>query len=864
MGGRYGDTDDGSASTADRRPPIELRRDAHQIVQDTFEEVEQDRERRNLATDLENASDAIAFVLDDEAASSATVESAADEGSSDAVDSSTVGGAIGGSVGSGTGGLSGSQSSSEAGERATTRESSSSQSFKAAVDERAGEAEEGDSPRAWHEAFNSRAGMSGMFGKLPSSDTDADTDTDTSGSTTETDALGDSYNQLFDRMGEMSAAASEAAQAQSDALRQSQQEREAARPYDNDDIQHDKSGLSGPDRARRNAEEQRVRRGTDVAGPHSVPWNEQEVDQPENKTLSQQESIEADAAELNRISEEAHNGIDHGERAEAVRTTSPTQTAPTDDVLNPESTTQDIDEPAYSPDATDIASDSETIPENWEATLTDNHGAEVAEQVDELATQITDAFPESVTESDVTPDQFTTGPEKSTVATRIADLVDNSGCGPEEAAFTVADELNGDSRTRHAFDSSQVDSYEMLSDSRQAQATTAAENLQDTYPTFDQQDLEEVEHQVAREMADGTDALSAAANAVTQAAENDTFIWPIEQLDVNRQHRVTVEGNVTTLYDPNDEGQHQVGIIESPDADFRTVENHMKFTWHKNSGKTGKVTDLSGDASATGGHHTPTVDDSVISDSRTMIREGDRVRFIRGTVDEWEEAAKSGEDGQKQLAVRGVTKIQIIEAGDGPVIYEEMDRPIRTSTSQDRDAALSSQDRPEADDFDDVESYWDEVEPDAEERRPAAADSVTAARDVVSTDDAPDGLGAREGVERVERDGDSYYEITTEEQGTTPSNPWRADDRREREQAAQEQQRYDDSSEEYRRSQLRQWDVPDDAIDDIIEEEREERIEEEVAQSMSHQRSKSETFYGYDSEQVHLDLPTGSERREPR
>lgn len=850
MGGRYGASDDGSSATADRRPAIELRRDAHQTVIDTFQQVEQDRERRELDARLDDASDGIEFIFGDAHTEVAT-EDATDSTTDDTPEQSGDTTADSISSGLGSGG-----SPAGPGDAATT---DTAPSDDGSPTSRVDDIEDGEEPQAWHKAFSSREGIGGMLEDMPTSEAGDSADSQ--------EALDNSYTQLFDRMDEMSAAATDAAEAQGEALRSSHQQREAAKSYDNDDIQRDKTGVPGRERGQRNAEEQRIQRGTDVAGPHSVPWNEQQTGEqksgdPQNKTLSQQESIEGDAAELNRISAEAHNGIDHGERAEAVRTTSPTQTAPTDDVLNPFSTTQDIDEPAYSPEGADIASAAESIPEDWETTLTDNHSSEIAEQVDDLAEQITGAFPESASDSNVTLDQFTTGPDKATVATRIADLVENSGYDPEEAAFEVADELNGDSRTRHAFDSSQFDAYEMLSDSRQEQATAAAENLQDTYPSFDQQPLEAVERQVAREMADSTDTLTAAESAVQNAAANDTFQWPIERLDVNAQHRVTVEGEVTTLYDPNSASQHQVGIIESPDADHRTVDNHMKFTWHKSSGTTGKVSDLSGEASAAGNRHTPTVDDSAIDDSREMIREGDRIRIVRGTVDEWEEAAQSGEDGQKQIAVRGVTSIQIIEPGDGAVIYEEMDQPVAESTPQDLDAATASRDNDvDPDDYETIDEYLAASEPDPEEQRPAAADATTAARDVVDASDPPadrEGLSVSEAVDRDV----SSYEATTDQQGGVPSNPWKANAERERTKDARRNQRYEEFDEASRRSRMQRWDMPDEAIDEAIDEAYQQRVDEEVEQSMSYHRSQSETEFGYDSQQVHLDLPTESERRE--
>jgi hypothetical protein len=389
-----------------------------------------------------------------------------------------------------------------------------------------------------------------------------------------------------------------------------------------------------------------------------------------------------------------------------------------------------------------------------------------------------------------------------------------------------------------------------LNETQQQRAQNAAQDLQETYPDFADRDADRIEQTVARKMATGADVISARNSAVLDAAENDTFTWPIEELDVESQHRVTVEGNIKELYDPNDAGQHQAGILKDTDAPT-TPENHMKVTWFKNSGIEGKISNLADEEVA----KEASPDEVDVSGSRDYLREGDRIRFVRGTVDRWKD--------QKQLAVRGVTEIQILEEGDGPVMYEGMGKPPETtSTSQDLDTLSRNREKVDPDDFDDIDSFMNALSPDPEERRPDAADTVTAARDVISANDAPADLDARDGVERVENDGDSQFEITTESRGDVSSNPWCAQEQRERRREGRRQRQYDEQSEEYRRRSLERWDVPDDAVERIVEQERQEQTEREIAQSMSYQRSQSETQFGYDSTQIHLDLPTDSERRE--
>src|SRR5699024_2946605 len=119
-------------------------------------------------------------------------------------------------------------------------------------------------------------------------------------------------------------------------------------------------------------------------------------------------------------------------------------------------------------------------------------------------------------------------------------------------------------------------------------AKNAAQDLQETYSDFATRDTEEVEQAVARKMTSGADVLSARDRVIRDAAEDDTFTWPIEELDVESQHRVSVESDIKKLYDPDDDGQHQAGILKDTDGP-QTKENHLKFTWFKNSGIDGKV-----------------------------------------------------------------------------------------------------------------------------------------------------------------------------------------------------------------------------------------------------------------------------------
>jgi hypothetical protein len=690
-----------------------------------------------------------------------------------------------------------------------------------------------DEPQPWHESFTSREGIGGMLDDLPATESGDPADSQ--------EALSDSYNQFFGRMDEMSAAASEAAEAQGEALGRSQQQREAARPYDNDDIRRDKTGISATEQRRRNAEEHRIRRGTDVAGPHSVPWEQEAGGPPQNRTLQQQESIEADAAELNDISEQAHQGIDHNERGAAVRTASSDRTAPADTALDSITVENPRDGSGYEVPV-------ETGGE-WASDLAESHDQDTVDEVADLSQEITGAFPENATEADLDPSQFTAGPSQEAVANGISTLMREEDQSPQQAAYNVVDTLEYDEQTRHALDESALDPRDTLDETQQQRAENAAQDLQETYPHFSDQDADRIEQTIAQEMAAGADVISAQSSTVHDAAENDTFTWPIEELDVESQHRATVEGNIEELYDPNDAGQHQTGILKDMDAPT-TPENHMKVTWFKNSGIDGKVSNLAGEADAEGAPP----DEVDVSGSRDYLREGDRVRFVRGTVDRWKD--------QKQLAVRGITEIQILEEGDGPVMYEGMgEPPDTTSTPQNLDTLSSDREEVDPGDFDDTESYMEALSPDPEEQRPDGADTVTAARDVVPASDAAADLDMRDGVERVENDGETQFEITTESRGDVPSNPWRAQEQRERRREGRLERQYDEQSEEYRRRSLERWDVPDDAVDRIIEQERQEQVEREVSQSMSYQRSQSETQFGYDSNQVHLDLPTDSERR---
>ena len=691
-----------------------------------------------------------------------------------------------------------------------------------------------DEPQPWHESFKSREGIGEMLDDLP--------DSESSNSADSSETLSDSYEQFFDRMDEMSAAADEAIEAQTAALGRSQEEREAARPYNNDDIRRDKTGVSGTEQGRRNAEEHRIRRGTDVAGPHSVPWNREGQEAPQNRTLEQQESIEADAAELNDISEQAHQGIDHSERATAVRTTTPARTNPADDVLDSITLENPLDDSTY-----EVSVDTES---DWTSKLGESHGEETVSEVAALSYQITESFPDTATETDLDPAQFTTGPNQEAIAQSISTLVDEQGQLPQQAAFNVIDSLQYDEQTRHALDESVLDPRDMLDEQQRDRAQNATESLQETYPDLADRDSDQLEQSIARKMANGADVLSARDGTVRAAAENDTFTWPIEEIDPESQHRVSVEGTVEELYDPNDSGQHQAGIIKDT-TDIRTAENHMKFTWFKSSGVGGKISDLSAEGEDVVG----TSGEVKISGSRDYLREGDHVRFVRGTTDLYKD--------QKQLAVRGITDIQILEEGDGPVMYEGIGEPPEDTLSpQNLDALATDEDEISPDDFDDAQSYMDALAPDPEEQHPEAADAVTTARDVVPTDDAPAGLDTRSNVERVEADGESQFEITTDQRGEAPSNPWRAQEQRERRRDRRQRRKTEAQSEEYRRRSLERWDVPEEAIDQVIEDERREQTEQEVRQTMSYQRNESRTMYGYDSSQVHLDLPTSDERHE--
>lgn len=690
-----------------------------------------------------------------------------------------------------------------------------------------------DEPQPWHAAFDSREGIAGMLDDLPGSE---------AGDSAESpEALTDSYDQFFDRMDEMSAAADEATQAQAAALGGSAEEREAARTYDTEDIRRDKTGVGGRDQGRRNAEEQRMRRGTDVAGPHSVPWSE-DGGPPQNQTLQTQERIEGEANELNDISEEAHQGIDHSERAAAVRTTTPARTDPADGVLDSVTVENPFDDLSHQ-----VAVDTDG---DWASSLSESNGEEAVSEVETLSSAISEGFPDTATDSDVDPSQFTQGPSRDRIAQSISTLVAQEGQEPRQAAFNVVDELSHDEQTRHAFDESALDPTEMLDGSQQDRLQSAVDQLEETYPGFGDMEPEQLEQAVARKMATGADVLGARDGTVLDAAENDTFTRPIEEVDPQSQNRVTVEGTVQNLYEPNNSGHHQVGVIQDSDGP-RTVDNHMKFTWFKNSGIQGKISDQSGGAEAADG----LPDDVDISGSRDYLREGDRVRFVRGTTDMYED--------QKQLAVRGITEIQILEEGDGPIMYEGIgEPPTDTSSPQDLNALSTEDNEISPEDFDDTGSYMDAIAPDPDEQRPEAADAVTSARDVVPVEDAPADLDVRDGVDRVGSGDDAQYEITTAQRGDTPSNPWRAQEQRERRQARRERKRADERSEEFRRRSMERWDVPEEAIDQVIEDERQEQTEEEVRQTMSYQRSESRTMYGYDSSQVHLDLPTSDERHE--
>jgi len=196
-------------------------------------------------------------------------------------------------------------------------------------------------------------------------------------------------------------------------------------------------------------------------------------------------------------------------------------------------------------------------------------------------------------------------------------------------------------------------------------------------------------------------------------------------------------------------------------------------------------------------------------------------------------------------------------------MYESMGEPVDdTSTPQDLDVFEDSGDEIELDDFDNIDNYMAAVNPDPEEERPDDADTVTAARDVFAAGETPTDFEAQDDVERVEDDGETQFAVTTETRGGVSSNPWRTQDERDRRQNRRDRKRYEEDSEEYRRRSLSRWDVPEEAIDNIIEQEQREQTEEQVTQSMSYQRRQSETQFGYDSGQVHLDLPTNSERRE--
>lgn len=696
-----------------------------------------------------------------------------------------------------------------------------------------------DEPQPWHQSFTSRDGIGGILDSLPESEADGSGDSQ--------QALSDSYDQFFDRMDEMSTAADEAASAQRNALGRSQEEREAARTYENGDIRRDKTGVPGRDRGRRNAEENRIKRGTDVAGPHSVPWEESDSS-PQDRTLWQQESIEADAAELNTISEEAHQGIDHSERAAAVRTAASDRTNSADAVLDLVTIGSARDEPGYEVDFS--GEEGPTVGEesdSWAQSLADSHGSDTVEEIGTLSREITDGFVENAAEAGVEPHQFTEAPSRATVSDRIATLVDEHDQSPRDAAYNVADEFRYDEQTRHVFDGDALDPRDALDETQLQRVESATQDLQETPSDITESNSDSVERKIAHEMLTGADVFSAQSSALQNAAQDDTFNWPIEELDVYQQHRASVEGYVEELYDPNDDSQHQVGILKDTD-DPRTPENHLKFTWFKSSGTDGKITNLDGEESMDG----PT-DDVEISGSRDYLREGDRVRFVRGTVDEYKD--------QKQLAVRGITDIKILEEGDGPIIYEGMGRPNDTTFSeQDLDVLSDDREEVDPDDFNSIDGYLEAVDPSPEERHPGAGSETGTAREIIPTSDAPADLDSHSNVERIEDEDGSRFEVAHNSQNSPSSNPWKAKQQHDREKEARRQRRYSKYGEENQRRNLQRWDVPDNVVDDIIQEEREEQVEQETEQSMSYHRSQSETEFGYDTDLVHLDLPTDSER----
>lgn len=113
---------------------------------------------------------------------------------------------------------------------------------------------------------------------------------------------------------------------------------------------------------------------------------------------------------------------------------------------------------------------------------------------------------------------------------------------------------------------------------------------------------------------------SAAMTARDSLLEDETVIRPIAEIDRDAD-RVSIAGEITTLYYPHSPSQYQVGIIEDESGAAKVT------VWRK-------------------------------SDPRVTLREGDHVVIKRASPGEYR--------GQKTLAVRHDTLTIVREEGDGP------------------------------------------------------------------------------------------------------------------------------------------------------------------------------------------------------
>jgi hypothetical protein len=146
---------------------------------------------------------------------------------------------------------------------------------------------------------------------------------------------------------------------------------------------------------------------------------------------------------------------------------------------------------------------------------------------------------------------------------------------------------------------------------------------------------------LARKVADGRSVFQAMMSLKDAVERFPEVRQPIHEIDPFQQYQTTIEANVDVLWSPRGKGQRQVGLLS--DGNGATVK---VVVWQKSGRK-------------------PT------------LKEGDRVRIVRGKVN----AYKRNGEYQTSIAVDADAEIHHLSHGDGPGTRRKVggDKPTRSA-----------------------------------------------------------------------------------------------------------------------------------------------------------------------------------------